>query len=107
MPSLAAHIPAVPGSGIRRVFELALELDRASEPGDDPVIMLAVGEPDVPLAPHIAAAAIAAWERDDTAYTANAGVPALRNAIIAKLARENHLDVQLEQVWATIGATQG
>ena len=69
--------------------------------------MLAVGEPDVPMAPHIAAAAIAAWERDETDYTANAGIPALRQAIVAKLARDNDIQVDVDQVWATIGATQG
>jgi len=103
MPSLAPRIPAVPGSGIRRIFELALTLDTP----DDPIVMLAVGEPDVPMAPHIAAAAIAAWERDETDYTANAGIPALRNAIVAKLARDNDMQVDVDQVWATIGATQG
>lgn len=103
MPSLAPRIPTVPGSGIRRVFELALQLDKA----DDPIVMLAVGEPDVPMAPHIAAAAIAAWERDETDYTANAGIPALRHAIVAKLSRDNDIQVDIEQVWATIGATQG
>ncbi len=103
MPSLAPRIPAVPGSGIRRIFELALTLHTQ----DDPVVMLALGEPDVPIAPHIAAAAIAAWERDETDYTANAGIPELRNAIIAKLAHDNDIHVELDQVWATIGATQG
>ncbi len=103
MPSLAPRIPAVPGSGIRRIFELALTLDTP----DDPIVLLAVGEPDVPMAPHIAAAAIAAWERDETDYTANAGIPALRQAIVAKLARDNDLHVEIDQVWATIGATQG
>lgn len=107
MPSLAAHIPSVPPSGIRRVFELALELDAARTAGDEKVVMLALGEPDVPLAPHIAAAAIAAWERDDTAYTPNAGIPALRRAIVAKLARDNGIEVDVEQVFVTIGGTQG
>jgi len=103
MPSLAPRIPAVPGSGIRRIFELALQLETA----DDPVVMLAVGEPDVPMAPHIAAAAIAAWERDETDYTANAGILPLRQAIVAKLARDNGIQVDVDQVWTTIGATQG
>jgi aspartate aminotransferase len=103
MPSLAPRIPAVPGSGIRRIFELALTIDTP----EDPVVMLAVGEPDVPMAPHIAAAAIAAWERDETDYTANAGIPALRQAIVRKLARDNDIHVDVDQVWATIGATQG
>lgn len=98
MPHLASHISAVPASGIRRIYLLASELDN--------VISLSVGEPDVPVAPHIRAAAKAAWDRDDTNYTNNGGIPELRSAIVEKLARDNHVDVDLEQVWVMIGATQ-
>ena len=98
MPSLAPHIPSVPGSGIRRIYEIAAGLEG--------VISLGVGEPDVPVAPHIAAAAKAAWDRDDTNYNPNGGIPALRRAIVAKLARENGIEVDVEQVWVTIGGTQ-
>jgi aspartate aminotransferase len=98
MPHLAPHILTVPASGIRRIYLLASELDN--------VISLSVGEPDVAVAPHIAEAAKAAWDRDDTNYTANGGIPELRAAIVEKLARDNHLHVDTEQVWATIGATQ-
>jgi len=98
MPSIAAHIPSVPASGIRRIYEIAAELDG--------VISLGVGEPDVPIAPHIAAAAIAAWERDDTNYNPNGGILPLRRAIVDKLAAENGISVEVEQVWVTMGATQ-
>jgi len=98
MPSIAAHIPSVPGSGIRRIYEIAAELDG--------VISLGVGEPDVPIAPHIAAAAKAAWDRDDTNYNPNGGILPLRRAIVDKLAAENAIVAEVEQVWVTIGATQ-
>jgi aspartate aminotransferase len=98
MPSLAPHIPGVPGSGIRRITHLAAQLEE--------VRMLAIGEPDVPVAPHISAAAKAAWDRDDTDYGPNGGIPELRAAIVEKLARDNGLTVDLEQVWVTVGATQ-
>lgn len=98
MPKLAPHIDSVPGSGIRAIYEVAVTLDD--------VIMLAVGEPDVPLAPHIAAAAKAAWDADETNYTPNAGIPELRAAIAAKLARVNDIHVDAERVWVTVGATQ-
>ncbi len=98
MPRLASHILSVPGSGIRRIHEIALRLDD--------VISLAVGEPDVAVAPHIAAAAKRAWDDDETNYTANGGIPALRQAIVRKLSRDNHVHVDTEQVWVTIGATQ-
>jgi aspartate aminotransferase len=98
MPHLAPHILTVPASGIRRIYLLASELDN--------VISLSVGEPDVPVAAHISEAAKEAWDRDDTSYTANGGIPELRAAITEKLARDNNLHVEPDQIWATIGATQ-
>ena len=99
MPSIAAHITRVPGSGIRRIHEIALTMDD--------VISLAVGEPDVAVATHIADAAEDAWRRDATNYTANGGIPELRRAIVEKLARDNNVHVDTERVWVTVGATQG
>ena len=98
MPSLAPHIAGVPASGIRRIYEIAVQLDD--------VISLGVGEPDVPVAPHIAAAAKRAWDADETNYTANGGIAPLRQAIVDKLARENGVVVDLERVWVTVGGTQ-
>jgi aspartate aminotransferase len=98
MPSLAPHIASVPTSGIRRIFEIAAKLDD--------VAMLVVGEPDVPVPHHVADAARRAWAEDRTDYTPNGGVPALREALVAKLARENDVHVDVEQVWVTVGATQ-
>lgn len=98
MPQLAPHMTTVPASGIRRVFEIAAQLDD--------VDMLVVGEPDVPVARHIADAARRAWADDRTDYTPNGGIPALREALVAKLARENDVHVDLEQVWVTVGGTQ-
>jgi aspartate aminotransferase len=68
--------------------------------------MLAVGEPDVAVAPHIAAAAKAAWDADETNYAPNGGIRALRSALVRSLAERNGLTVELEQVWVTVGATQ-
>jgi len=78
----------VPASGIRRIHEIAL--------GMQGVISLAVGEPDATVAAHIAAAAKAAWDADETNYTANGGIAALRAAIVDKLARVNLLHVEQE-----------
>lgn len=98
MPDFAPHLASIPESGIRRIYELAATLDEVNS--------LVIGEPDVPIAPHIARAAVEAWDRDDTDYTANAGILPLRRAIVDKLARENGMTVELEQVWITVGATQ-
>jgi aspartate aminotransferase len=89
---------AVPESGIRRILELALTLDD--------IIALAVGEPDLPVAPHVLEAGSAAWLADDTRYTGNGGIPELRAAIAAKLRRDNGIDVGADQVWVTPGATE-
>jgi aspartate aminotransferase len=99
MPSLAHHIPSVPASGIRRIYEVAVELDD--------VISLGVGEPDRPVAPHILAAGAQAWRDDLTNYSANGGIAPLRAAIVEKLAVQNRIRVDVEQVWVTMGATQG
>jgi aspartate aminotransferase len=98
VPTYTSNALAVPESGIRRIHEIALTLDD--------VIGLAVGEPDLPVAPHVLAAASAAWLADDTRYTANGGIPPLRAAIAAKLRRENGVDVGADQVWVTPGATE-
>lgn len=98
MPSFTPNALAVPGSGIRGIHEIALTLDG--------VIGLAVGEPDLPVSPHVLAAGSAAWLADDTRYTANAGIPQLRAAVAAKLRRDNGLDVGMDQVWITPGATE-
>ena len=98
MPSLAPHIASVPASGIRRVFELAAGLDD--------VAMLVIGEPDVPVPHHVGDAARRAWSEDRTGYTPNGGIAPLREALVAKLARENDLHVDVERVWVTVGATQ-
>jgi aspartate/methionine/tyrosine aminotransferase/ribosomal protein S18 acetylase RimI-like enzyme len=98
MPQLASHIDSVPASGIRRIFEMALSLPD--------VIMLAVGEPDVQVAPQILSAGADAWAGDETNYGPNGGLPALREALVRKLARENGLTVDTEQVWVTCGGMQ-
>jgi len=98
MPELARHIETVPASGIRRVFE-------AAHPLPD-VIMLAIGEPDAEPAPHIAAAAKRAWDDGFTDYTPNGGVLEFRRAVVDKLKAVNGVEVGIDQVWATVGATQ-
>ncbi|MGV8884888.1 MAG: pyridoxal phosphate-dependent aminotransferase [Microbacteriaceae bacterium] len=98
MPFLAEHIASTPGSGIRRIYELAVGLDDVN--------YLVVGEPDVPVAAHIRQAAHDAWDADETNYTPNAGIAPLRHAIVEKLSRENDLTVSVDQVCVTAGATQ-
>jgi len=98
MPEIAPHIARMPGSGVRHILERALR-----RPG---TIILAVGEPGEVAGERIRDAASEAWREGAIRYTPNGGIPALREAIRDKLARENALDVDLEQIWVTVGATQ-
>jgi aspartate aminotransferase len=78
---------------------------RLREQGRD-VIVLSVGEPDFPTPEHVKAAAIAALARNDTKYTPVDGSRLLKEAIVAKLARDNGLVYAPEQVLVSTGAKQ-
>jgi aspartate/methionine/tyrosine aminotransferase len=97
MPRLASHTDTVPPSGIRRIFELAQTLDD--------IVYLAVGEPDVAVAPHILEAGEAGWAADETDYTPNGGIVPLRDAIRDDLRARHGVSVDRERVWVTNGAT--
>ena len=80
--------------------------DRANElrrQGQD-IINLVVGEPDFDTPANIGNAAWEAIQRGETRYTANSGSPAMRQAIQAKLERENALDYQANEIVVTNGA---
>lgn len=98
MPQLSANALAIPASGIRRIFELASELDD--------VIHLSVGEPDRPVARHILDAGASAWNADVTNYTPNSGMSLLRQAIATKLERDNRYRVDDDQIHVTAGGSQ-
>jgi len=68
------------------------------------IINLAIGEPDFDTPAHIRAAGCAAIERGETRYTAVAGTLALREAIAAKLQRENGLHYGPREIIVTCGA---
>jgi aspartate aminotransferase len=78
---------------------------RLREQGRD-MIVLSVGEPDFPTPAHIKAAAIEALARDETKYTPVDGARRLKEAVVAKLARDNALAYTPEQVLISSGAKQ-
>jgi aspartate aminotransferase len=84
---------------------LTAAAQRLREQGRD-VIVLSVGEPDFPTPEHIKAAARAALERDETKYTPVDGSKALKEAVVAKLARDNALRYEPSQVIVSSGAKQ-
>lgn len=63
-----------------------------------PVISLSVGEPDFATPPHIIDAAIRAMADGHTGYTAADGIADLKQAIIAKFARDNGLTFTPSQI---------
>lgn len=70
------------------------------------VINLSVGEPDFDTPDHIKEAAKKAIDENYSRYSPVAGYPALRNAIVAKLKKENELDYTAAQISCANGAKQ-
>ncbi len=70
------------------------------------VLSLGAGEPDFDTPQHIKDAAVAALSKGFTKYTAVGGTPGLKNAIIAKMKRDNALDYKPNQVLVSNGGKQ-
>ena len=70
------------------------------------VIDLSLGEPDFATPEHIQQAAIQAMKDGYTKYTPVAGYPELREAIVHKLQRDNHITFNASQVLVCTGAKQ-
>jgi aspartate aminotransferase len=79
--SLARSVVAVPQSRIRELADIAMSMDG--------VLRLYFGESNLPTPGYIKDAAVRALEEGYTYYTANAGLPSLREAI-ARKHRELH-----------------
>ncbi|MBI9071431.1 MAG: pyridoxal phosphate-dependent aminotransferase [Melioribacteraceae bacterium] len=68
------------------------------------LIDLTVGEPDFPTPDNVKAAAIKAINNNKTKYTFNEGYYELREAIIAKLKRDNNLEYTVKEILVSGGA---
>ena len=102
MSFIANRLNLVKPSPTLAVTAKAAELKAA---GKD-VIGLGAGEPDFDTPAHIKEAAIEAINKGETKYTAVAGTPALKKAIIDKFKRENGLEYAANQIVAGVGAKQ-
>jgi aminotransferase len=100
-PNIPDAIRAVAADGTQLRYAL-MELS-ATLPD---VIALGRGDPDLPTPRHIIAAAQAAIRSQQTAPTAVAGMPELREAIADKLRRDNGLPVTWENVIVTTGGQE-
>ena len=80
---------------------------KALREAGEPAIGFGAGEPDFPTPDHIvAAAAEACRDPKNHKYSPTAGLPALREAIAAKTARDSGLTVTAAQVLVTNGGKQ-
>ncbi|MFN2322138.1 MAG: pyridoxal phosphate-dependent aminotransferase [Trueperaceae bacterium] len=102
MPQLSNAIRALKASSTVAFNAKALELKRA---GVD-VIPMTAGEPDFQPPAHVLEAAHEAIDLGMTKYTASEGTRELREAIVAKHARENGLSYAVEQVVVSTGGKQ-
>ena len=96
---IAGRVRTMQPSGIRKFFEML---------GDRPdVISLTVGQPDFVTPYHIREAAIRSIENGKTWYTANLGMPALREQISAYLARRFSLSYDAKkEILVTVGGSE-
>ncbi|MCW8924705.1 MAG: pyridoxal phosphate-dependent aminotransferase [Xanthomonadales bacterium] len=70
------------------------------------IISLSFGEPDFETPDHIRQAAVDAIWRGETRYPPVDGTPALKNAIIHKLKKDNQLEFDARQIFVSNGAKQ-
>lgn len=97
------RMEALPFSGIRVMMERATQMQKA---GED-VIHMEIGRPDFDTPDKIKQAAYESLQAGHVFYTSNYGTPALREAIAAKLQRDNGIDYKPEEILVTIGVGEG
>ena len=102
MPFLSQTLSRVKPSPTIAVTGKARELKAA---GMD-VIGLGAGEPDFDTPDNIKASGKAAIDAGKTKYTAVDGIPELKQAIVAKFARENGLTYDVDQITVGTGGKQ-
>ena len=96
MKTTARTVAGMRRSGIREIMDLAAQ--------DPDVLHLEVGEPNFPTPPHVIEAAARAATDGFTKYTANRGLPAVRETLAAKIATRNGFEVGIDQLVVTTGA---
>lgn len=100
MKQLSERVSTVTPSATLAITAKAKQM---KEDGID-VIGLGAGEPDFNTPSPIIEAAYRAMKEGKTTYTPSGGLPALKDAIIAKLKRDQALDYTREQVMVGTGA---
>lgn len=99
---IAARMNRMAPSGIRKVNEKALAMERAGEK----VLHFEIGRPDFDTPEYIKKAAEQALAEGKVHYTSNFGLMELRQAIADKLKRENNVDYKASEVLVTVGLSE-
>ena len=102
MAKIAARMNRMAPSGIRKVNEKALAMERAGEK----VLHFEIGRPDFDTPEYIKRAAERALAEGKVHYTSNFGLMELCQAIADKLKRENHVDYKASEVLVTVGLSE-
>lgn len=97
---IAARVRRIKPSPSTSAADRANELRRQGKS----IVNLVVGEPDFDTPLHIRRAAAVAMDKGATRYTLMAGTVELRQAIVAKLQRENGLSYAMNEIIVTSGA---
>jgi len=96
---VATHVRNIPPSGIRKFFDLVLEMEG--------VISLGVGEPDFVTPWHIREACIYSLEKGFTTYTSNSGLLELREWISKSFKKDYGVDYNpRNQILVTTGVSE-
>lgn len=100
---LSSRVSAIAPSATLKVDNKAKALKAEGRP----VISYAAGEPDFATPQHVVDAAVeAVKDPKNHKYTANVGLPELRDAIVGKTARDSGLTVPASRVLVTNGGKQ-
>ena len=97
---LSDRVKQIGMSATLRVAALAGELKRE---GND-VLDFSAGQPDFPTPETVKRAGVQAIEANQTRYTANSGMPELREAIVRRIRRDRGLDYDAGQILVSPGA---
>ncbi|RCX28047.1 pyridoxal phosphate-dependent aminotransferase [Thioalbus denitrificans] len=89
---------AIPVPGIRRMVNMAAEMDD--------VIHLSIGQPDMPAPDNIIEATVDALRAGQTGYTMDAGLPELLDALADYYGKRYKRSLSPENVIVTTGATE-
>lgn len=99
---IAERMDRLASSGIRKMNERALAMERAGEP----VIHFEIGRPDFDTPEYIKKACIESINAGDVFYTSNFGIMELREAVAEKLRTQNGIDCNASEILVSVGLTE-